>query len=348
MNREKYLKEIIDEFQDWYIPNNHSKNIDYYKETITKNYLETLSKNDFKKFFTNFIYEGGKVQSGGERSKHKYIATLNNDYSNFRSFVLEPFDRNFNLQDWFKRIDDFNGFGIGIATIYLNRVNTDVYPIMNNKTLNASNKLGYQISSTKNFSNYELVKKIQTDLITQFPVLENFYKADAFNHFIIAEYEGKWLIDSYIQLNAFEDRLEQEKIAHLVETDSKKLNKDELYQQIVNCAKDNTEYITIQGKRVKRHNYLMVKIKEYRGYKCQFCSHEIPKENGGFYIEACHINAKYSGGKDSLENILILCPNCHKLFDNWSHENEKWTKNEYRVTLNGKEYKAKIKQSTTA
>lgn len=347
MNREKYLKEIIDEFQEWYIPNNHNKNIDYYKETITKDYLQTLSKNDFKKFFTNFIYEGGKVQSGGERSKHKYIATLNNDYSNFKSFVLEPFDKNFNLQDWFKRIDEFNGFGIGIATIYLNRVNTDVYPIMNNKTINASNKLGYQISSTKNFTNYELVKKIQTYLITQFPVLENFYKADAFNHFIIAEYEGKWLIDSYIQLNAFDDRLEQEKIEHLVETETKKTTRDELYQQIVNCENEKTEYIEVHGKKVKRHNYLMVKIKEYRGYKCQFCSHEIPKENGGFYIEACHINAKYSGGKDSLENILILCPNCHKLFDNWSHENENWTKNEYRVTLNGKEYKAKIKQSTT-
>lgn len=343
MNRKEYLKKIIDEFEKWYSSDSHSQNIDYYNDVITKKNLESLSKQNFVKFFTAFIYEGGKVQSGGERSKRLYIDTLNRNFDNFKSFILEPFNSKFNLEDWFKRIKDFNGFGIGIATIYLNRIDKKNYPIMNNKTIDALRKFGYKISSTKNFLNYKLVKKIQIELIEQFSILDNFYKADALNHFILAVYEGKCLINNFIQVNLFEDSLEQDEIEDIVHSEDDNLGKKELFQQIKNCEKEDTEFVTVKGRKVKRYNYLMVKIKEYRGYKCQFCSHEIPKEKGGYYVEACHIKAKSDGGKDILENILVLCPNCHKLFDNWKHENEEWTETEYKVTLNNKKYKAKIK-----
>ena len=78
-------------------------------------------------------------------------------------------------------------------------------------------------------------------------------------------------------------------------------------------------------------------------YKCQFCSTKILKANGDYYIEACHIKAKAEGGKDRLNNILILCPNCHKLFDYGNRENEKRTKDKYSVFINGKKYKALLK-----
>jgi predicted restriction endonuclease len=84
----------------------------------------------------------------------------------------------------------------------------------------------------------------------------------------------------------------------------------------------------------------MAQIKKYRNFKCQFCSTTIIKENGDYYIEACHIKAKADGGKDTIDNILILCPNCHKRFDYAKRENEKKTDSDYFVTLNGKEYKA--------
>ena len=283
------------------------------------------------------------IQSLGQRGINKFRKTLNDNYENFRLFILEPFGKKFDLSDWFKRIGNFKQFGIGIATIYLNRVNKDIYPIMNKKTIAALQKLGYNISTTTNFTNYKIVKKIQTELIKEFPILENFYITDALNHFIIAVYKEQWLINCHIQVNSFEDNLEQNEIEQLLSFDITDVDKHELLEQIKKCEKENTEFIIIKGKRVKRCNYLMVKIKEYRGYKCQFCSHEIPKEKGGYYIEACHIKAKCDGGKDTLENILVLCPNCHKLFDNWTHEKEKQTEKEYKVILNGKEYKAKIK-----
>ena len=37
---------------------------------------------------------------------------------------------------------------------------------------------------------------------------------------------------------------------------------------------------------------------------------------------------------------MILCPNCHKLFDYGNREKEKRTKDSYSVIINGKKYKA--------
>lgn len=80
-----------------------------------------------------------------------------------------------------------------------------------------------------------------------------------------------------------------------------------------------------------------------RDYKCQFCSTTILKANGDYYIEACHVKAKAEGGKDSLDNILILCPNCHKLFDYGNREKEEHSKDFYSVIINGKRYKTSLK-----
>ena len=137
--------------------------------------------------------------------------------------------------------------------------------------------------------------------------------------------------------------MEQNEIEHHIETDSSDLDKEDLYIKIIDCENDKSEKIAVNGKTYQRHNYLMVQIKKYRDYKCQFCSKMILKANGDYYIEACHIKAKAEGGKDSLVNILVLCPNCHKLFDYGNREKEKHTKDKYSVVLNGQEYNASLK-----
>ena len=117
----------------------------------------------------------------------------------------------------------------------------------------------------------------------------------------------------------------------------------ELLKKIIECENDNSEKVTVNGKTYKRHNYLMVQIKKYRDYKCQFCSTTIPKANGGYYIEACHIKPKAQGGNDRIDNILVLCPNCHKLFDYGLRSNEKKSKTDYTVTINKKKNRASLK-----
>jgi len=343
MDRKQYLDKIISEFEDWWINDPHSSNMDFYNDTITLSYLGSLNDSDFVDFFYDFVSVGGRVQSGGDRTKNKFRETVLADFKRFKQFAIKPFQDDFSLKDWFLQLDSFSGFGVGIATIFLNRIDYNKFPIMNNKTLEALNKLGYQISSTKNWTNYALVKKYQDNLITDYSILKNYYKADALNHFLVAVYQGQELISDYLQIETFENGLEQSEIEHRTEDESAELDKEELLNKIADCENNSSEIITVKGKTYKRHNYLMVQIKKYRDYKCQFCSTKIPKSNGDYYIEACHIKAKSEGGKDRLDNILILCPNCHKLFDFNDRVDEKIKNNTYSVILNGKKYKASLK-----
>ena len=334
---------MVDEFELWYQNDIHSKNINYYDKIITKDHLNSLTDSDFLDFFFDFVSEGGKVQSGGQRKKYDFWASAKYNFDSFKSFVLEPFEDQFNIKDWFTRLNNFDGFGFGGATIFLNRIDRYKYPIMNNKTINALTKIGYKLSSSKNFTNYELVKRIQDELINKFPRLNNYYKADALNHFLIAIYQGKELISDFQQIETFENIIEQSEIEQKLKNDFKYLDKYELLQRIKGCENEKSEMIIIKGISYKRHNYLMAQIKRYRDFKCQFCSTSILKENGEFYIEACHIKSKAKGGKDSLENVLVLCPNCHKLFDFGKRENENYTTDHYSVALNGKKYEATLK-----
>jgi len=343
MDRKTYLIKIIKEFDDWYQNDPHNQNKDFYKKIITRDNIESLNDNELLDFFYEFINDGGRVQSGGYRTKNIFKKEIGKNLSAFRKYVVEPFYNHFNLNVWIQRLDAFTGSGIGIATIYLNRIDCNKYPIMNNKTLKALAKLGYQISGTKNLTNYLKVKKIQNQLIAEFPLIENLYKADALNHFIVAVYKGQVLISDYLQIESFQDGLEQNEIDYNTRSSDISSNPNELYLRIKECEKEESERVTIKGKTYKRYNYLMVQIKRYRKFKCQFCNTTILKENGTYYIEACHIKAKAEGKKDQLNNILVLCPNCHKLFDYAKRENEIYLGDIFSVILNGKTYKASLK-----
>lgn len=264
MDRNKYLEKIITEFEYWWITDQHSSKMNFYKETITLTNLTSLSDNDFIEFFYEFVSDGGQVQSGGDRAKNQLRETILRDFNSFKQFVLSPFEDKFSLKDWFTHIDNYPNFGVGIATIFLNRIDSKKYPIMNNKTLNALNKLGHKISSSKNWKNYELVKKYQDNLIRDYSILENYFKVDALHHFLVAVYQGQELISDYIQIETFENGLEQRDIEHSVETDTEEFDKGNLYNKIIECENDKSEKISINGKTYKRHNYLMVQIKKYR------------------------------------------------------------------------------------
>ncbi|MBI4651496.1 hypothetical protein HY745_09495 [Candidatus Desantisbacteria bacterium] len=159
MDRKTYLEKIINKFEDWWINDPDSSYMDFYKNTITISHLASLSNIDLVDFFYKFVSKGGRVQSGGSRTKNKFRDMVLKDIDSFKKFVLKPFQNNFSLKDWFLQLDNYPGFGVGIATIFLNRIDYKKYPIMNNKSLKALNKLGFKISSSKNWTNYELVKK---------------------------------------------------------------------------------------------------------------------------------------------------------------------------------------------
>lgn len=69
--------------------------------------------------------------------------------------------------------------------------------------------------------------------------------------------------------------------------------------------------------RVLRDTNLARKLKLLHDNSCQICSLKIQMPNGKFYSEAHHIIplGKPYDGPDSPENIIVLCPNHHVMFD---------------------------------
>ena len=190
------LEKIIEPFFDWYRADDHAREEDAYREEITGRKLELYSREEFIDFFYRFYAEGGKVQSGGERHKNEFKQMVQQNYSDFRSFILEPFKSDFGLDSWLVRLGSFPYFGQGIATIFLNRVDKQRYVIVNEKSIAAFTALGFDIKGDL-ISKYRLILESATHLINRFPKLLNFYVVDALTHFMLGVAEGKNLMDEY-------------------------------------------------------------------------------------------------------------------------------------------------------
>ena len=195
------MKEIITAFNEWYAKDDHSKNEDLYKEEINYAFLNGLDKDSFISFFEKFIRDGGGVQSGGHRNA-RLIKYIKENVVKFKKGVLEPFDDAFKVSEWFKWVKGVDGFGQGISTIYLNRVNKSKYCVVNSKSINAYQELGYKIDETSLLVTYNDLLNAQNDLITRYPELENFYKADSLSHFLIGTDIGKVMLpNQYFTVN---------------------------------------------------------------------------------------------------------------------------------------------------
>ncbi|MHA1540677.1 MAG: HNH endonuclease [Alphaproteobacteria bacterium] len=56
-------------------------------------------------------------------------------------------------------------------------------------------------------------------------------------------------------------------------------------------------------------------VKKLENNTCQICAEKIKLEDGKLYSEAHHIKPKKNRGLDIAENLIIVCPNCHKKLD---------------------------------
>ena len=194
-NTSTKINEIITAFEKWFVNDIHSKIEDHYSNSITLDTISKFSQKEFEDFFLEFAKHGGKIQSGGARTANKLIENVHNNFEEFRQKILEPLRPNFDLYGWLKWAESFKFFGKGIATIYLNRVDKRKFVIVNNKSIEAYKLLGYKISSSPLEMTYSDLLKAQTDLIKQYPVLDNFFKADALAHYLIGTNEGKRFLE---------------------------------------------------------------------------------------------------------------------------------------------------------
>ena len=185
-------QELIDGFYNWFNNDQHKGFEDYYLDRLTYDNLVAMSQEEFVGYIVSFAAEGGKIQSGGHRTKNKLKVTILEKYDEFKAFILAAFQPDLNVSEWLNQSERFNYFGRGLTTIFLNRVNKDRYSIVNNKTGDALDLLGVKLPSDF-VKRYEAVKTVQEQLIDWFPEFENFYRTDAFNHYLIGTEEGKQL-----------------------------------------------------------------------------------------------------------------------------------------------------------
>ncbi|MDI9526090.1 MAG: AAA family ATPase [Pseudomonadota bacterium] len=190
MDMKKPPQKLIDDFLQWYRNSSNKENEDFYHIIITRDHLAGMSESDFIKFFQTFAHEGGKVQSGGYRTSGALRRTVEENYTRFRSFIMRPFDEDFDEAKWLTGIKGFKHFGIGLATIYLNRVDKERFPVLNNKATEAIKLLGVSLP-TDNVKRYKTLREAHQQLISWFPSLSNFFQTDALAQFLIGEEAGR-------------------------------------------------------------------------------------------------------------------------------------------------------------
>ncbi|MFA6619096.1 MAG: HNH endonuclease [Candidatus Neomarinimicrobiota bacterium] len=139
--------------------------------------------------------------------------------------------------------------------------------------------------------------------------------------------------------NVKTDYVEQEKLEE--ELRGENIDKMRKMLQAVDRAKEVC--VEINGKIWKRNNALICLIKKIRGCRCQLCGYTIKTKDGSYYAEGAHIIAKNTGkGRETPNNIIILCPNHHKEFDLGDREIISYTDKILIFKMNGKEYRVDL------
>lgn len=122
-----------------------------------------------------------------------------------------------------------------------------------------------------------------------------------------------------------------------------KQKREDIIHELKNVTPQSPDMVAFQGKQYKRDNKTIAQLKFIRGFKCQICNTGILTKKKTLYVEAAHIKAKRHSGSETLDNILILCPNHHKEFDFGEKRIIEHTKEIFRFDLNGNSYDLNLK-----
>lgn len=115
-------------------------------------------------------------------------------------------------------------------------------------------------------------------------------------------------------------------------------SKTEILNDLKNLKDNDPEEIIVNHKSYKRDNKTITQIKILRDFKCQICSTTIIKKDGTNYIEAAHIQPKHKKGRETPDNIILLCPNHHKEFDFGALEIKSHDASKIVFVLNGQKH----------
>ncbi len=65
--------------------------------------------------------------------------------------------------------------------------------------------------------------------------------------------------------------------------------------------------------QIKRVKPIVDALKKKYNYKCQLCGFNFKMKNGNEYCEAHHLVQLSAGGSQNPKNVIIVCPNHHRM-----------------------------------
>lgn len=115
-----------------------------------------------------------------------------------------------------------------------------------------------------------------------------------------------------IQLMIFSEFLEAFNVSAKTVEDVKKVE-EEAYIEKLNFSK---RQVKVQRKfrdpRRRNHYLHQLELEGKNPNSCESCGYTI--NSGRNYLELHHIKPLSEGGDDTFENMVLLCPNCHRMF----------------------------------
>ncbi|HEY0743534.1 MAG TPA: HNH endonuclease [Chryseosolibacter sp.] len=216
------------------------------------------------------------------------------------------------------------------AADYINNFRYMMDGIRFTRTLNAFSMEYYFESIFKDYGESKLLKALNA-LKLHIEYYEGLEK--------IRMHKMRDIYDKYFAAVPVESPDEQEQNEIIHEIQKQHQSKDEILKELKNLKETDSEIVTINTKAFKRDNKTIAQIKILRDFKCQLCGTTIVKKGGGKYIEAAHIKAKNQKGRETLDNIILLCPNHHKAFDLGDRRIITHTKSHIEFLLNDEPYR---------
>lgn len=95
---------------------------------------------------------------------------------------------------------------------------------------------------------------------------------------------------------------------------AKKFSIEELKKRILERKDQEIVYVRVESRQIKRDQEVVCFALDRAKGICDLCGRKAPflKKDGEPYLECHHVKWLSKGGADTIDNVVALCPNCHK------------------------------------
>lgn len=294
--------DLLSRFKKYFV--NERENEPYFLEykDVIKTIFDHKSDDKFlQQFFSEFQLRGGGIQSGGGRDNPDFEATLHSQWALMKPFLFEPFADDFNVEKWLVRLDDFSHFGRGCATIYLNRIAPEKYPVLNGKSVAAFEKLFRKKLPSNPVKAYPVLMLATDMLMTQYSsTFKDKTELDSFFHFIVAVDTGE---------QAFAD------FQTLAEQDDRNFE-NQINAPAFSVIEDKRAYQSEQRARSQKLRQMCLDKYKCYCHVCEFVFSDMYGEIGNGFIEVHHLNPlaqKKPNAPTTVDELRPVCANCHRM-----------------------------------